>query len=462
MKARLTAFALASWRDEILRRLLRNVGYLISGNAIAALIGLAALALTARALGPEALGILALIEAYVRLVDRLARPEPWQALIKYGAAAFEQDRGRDFRSLIKFGTLLDLGGALLASLVALGGVLLAQMWFGWNAATMEMAALYSLSLQLRLAATPIAVLRLFDRFAVFAWLEAGCSSLRLVLVVLAWAGSAGIWAFLMLNVIVQIARNFTLLVLAWRELSRRGFGDFLRAPLRGVTKRCPGIWNFIWTLNLAVLIRKSTREVDTLLVGSLLDPAAVGLYTVAKRLGDAALKIGVPIQQAIFPDVARLWARGQAARMRKTVLQVNLFSGALAGVVLLVVAAQAERLLALTVGRQFTAAAASLVLQMGAATLALGGIALRPALLSMGLQRQHLYSVVFATLAFYSCLLVGLPSLGLIGASLAHVVLNGVWLTYCLALLTSHLREPSPSLAQCATAEAGGDSQSGR
>ncbi|MGH6915911.1 MAG: lipopolysaccharide biosynthesis protein, partial [Geminicoccales bacterium] len=78
--------------DSIIRRLLKNLTYLFSGNLAASVLSLAALALTARALGPAQFGILVLIEAYIRLIDRLVRIEPWQALIKYGAEALEQGR----------------------------------------------------------------------------------------------------------------------------------------------------------------------------------------------------------------------------------------------------------------------------------------------------------------------------------------------------------------------------------
>jgi O-antigen/teichoic acid export membrane protein len=441
VRQRLAALGFAGWRDEISRRLLRNVGYLVSGNAVAAGLGLATLALTARALGPEGLGILALIEAYARLVDRLLRLEPWQALIKYGADALEHERPDDFRQLLKFGLLLDAGGALLASLIAVAGVYLVGPWFDWSGSIMDMAAIYSLSIMFSVAATPTAVMRLFDRFALFAWLDVAVAGVRLAVVVIAWASGAGLWTFLLLAFGTAVARHLGLLALAWRELYRQGYADCLRQPLRGLTRNCPGIWDFIWWLNASILIRKSTRELDTVLVGGLLDSTAVGLYHVAKRLGDAALKLGVPIQQAIFPDVARLWARGLTHRLRQTVHQVNLAGGALAGLGLVVVALNVDRLLALTVGEAFGGASGALVLQMAAVTLILGSITLRPALLSMGLQRTLLHAAVIGSLSFYVCLVIAVPILGVSGASLAHLVFNGVWLVICMAVFERRVQQ---------------------
>jgi O-antigen/teichoic acid export membrane protein len=436
----LLALGPAGWRDELLRRLLRNVGYLVSGNALSAGLGLVTLALIARALGPAGLGVLALVEAYARLADRLLRLEPWQAVIKYGAGALERGQADQFRQLVKFACALDVGGALLASLLALGGVRLLGPWFGWDAQTIEMAALFSLTIMLSLGATPTAILRLFDRFALFAALDVCLAVLRLALVALAWAAGAGLWTFLAIAILVQIGRPLLLLGLAWRELYQRGYADCLRQPLAGVTRNFAGLWDFIWWLNLSVLIRKSTRELDALLVGALLDPAAVGIYTVAKRLGDAALKVGTPLQQAVFPDIARLWARRQALRMRRTVLQVNLAAAGLAALGLAVVALDVERVLTLTVGPSFLAAGGPLLMQMLAVTLALGGIALRPALLSMDQQRALLVAVIAGSVGFYGTMLVALPTIGVIGASLGHVAFNAIWLAICLAVFQRQLR----------------------
>ena len=61
------------WKSGIaghmLRRVLRNMVYLHSANILVGLIGLANVAVMARALGPAGLGIVALAEAYVRLLS---------------------------------------------------------------------------------------------------------------------------------------------------------------------------------------------------------------------------------------------------------------------------------------------------------------------------------------------------------------------------------------------------------
>ena len=434
------------YRDELLRRLVRNAGYLVSGNVVAAGLGLVALALTARALGPEVLGLLALIEAYAALVDRLLRLEPWQALIKYGADALERDRHGDFRDLLKLGVLIDVCGAALSAGAAAGAVFLVGPWLGWSDDTVTMAGVYSLVLVCHVSATPIAVLRLFDRFAVFAGLEIATAAARVVVCAIAFAAGAGLWTFVLLAMAMHLMRHGTLAIVAWRELRRQGYGDFVKGRARGIGLSFPGIWGFILSLKASVMIRRSTGDLDVLLIGAFLDSGAVGLYHVAKRFGDATLKVGVPIQQAVFPDTARLWARREIRRLRQGVFQVDLLTGGLAACVLAGVALNTDLVLRLTVGAAYADAAILVILQLLATTTALFGTALRPVLLSMGLQILLLKIVIVSTLAFYATLAISLPMLGVVGASLAHIVQNGLWLLAARFFFVRRIREEARSI----------------
>ena len=425
---RLQSLARGWYRDALLRRLVKNAGYLISGNVVAAGLGLVALALTARALGPELLGILALIEAYGALVDRLIRLEPWQALIKYGADVLEQDKQDDFRSLLKFGALLDACGATIGAIVATTTVLVVGPWLGWSDETVTLAVIYSFSLIFRMSATPTAVLRLFNRFAVFAWVQVVAAAGRVLVCAAALALDAGLFAFVLLAMGMQFSHHATLMIVAWRELRARGYADFLRSRVSRIGQRFPGIWSFVFSLKASVLIRRSTGDLDTLLIGVFFDTGAVGLYHVAKRFGDATLKVGVPIQQAVFPDVARLWARREISRLRQAVTQVDLLTGGLAVAMVAGVALNIDRVLRLSVGAEYADAGILVILQLLATATALFGTALRPVLLSMGLQILLLKIVIVSTLGFYATLAMALPLLGPTGACLAHIVQNAMWL----------------------------------
>ena len=81
-------------------------------------------------------------------------------------------------------------------------------------------------------------------------------------------------------------------------------------------------------------------------------------------------------------------------------MQVDLATGGLSAGVTLVMAWYAEPLIRLTVGEQFAAAGGLLVLQTLGVTLFLFGVALRPALFSMGLQMRFLQIVTLSMVCF--------------------------------------------------------------
>ena len=76
--------------DAPLATRLVNIGHLMSGNLIGAVVGVVGFVVTARALGPADYGVLALTYSYVRIVGTLVGFQSWQPLIKYGA---QSDRG---------------------------------------------------------------------------------------------------------------------------------------------------------------------------------------------------------------------------------------------------------------------------------------------------------------------------------------------------------------------------------
>jgi O-antigen/teichoic acid export membrane protein len=58
----------------------------------------------------------------------------------------------------------------------------------------------------------------------------------------------------------------------------------------------------------------------------------------------------------------------------------------------------------------------------------------------MGLQVSQLKITLVSAAAFYVCMLLAVPHLGVLGANLAHVVFNGLWLPAMVALFVTSMR----------------------
>jgi len=419
---------------------LRQIAHLASGNATAVGIGMVTLALMAQMLGPALLGLLAMVEAYGRFMDQVIRLETWQTVVRYGAATLEAGDKERFAELVGLGIALDIIGALAASAIALLAIPLVGDWIGWGAEARAMACFYAIAVAFGISSTPVGVLRLFERFAVIAWIDPVLAVLRLIAVALVWILGGSIWELLAIAIAVPCLQRLSLAALAWRELRRRGyrvrprFGALVRA------NSFEGIWAFIFSANGAVLVRKSTQELDILAVGAVAGPIGAGIYQLVRKFTLAAMKAGAMLQQVVFPDLARLWARRDLDGFVAAIRRIELLTIGVGTAFVLGAIFAGDIAIRIIAGPEFEDAQGPLVVQSIAAFLFLAGSALRPALMTMGLQPKVLCVALVAGVAFFATLYVATPALGVSGAGIAHIIFNLVWLTACLALFVAALR----------------------
>jgi O-antigen/teichoic acid export membrane protein len=426
---------------------LRQIAHLASGNAAAIGIGMVTLALMAHMLGPALLGLLAMVEAYGRFMDQVIRLETWQAVVRYGAASLEAGDKERFAELVGFGIALDIIGALAAGAIALLAIPIVGDWIGWGAETRAMAGFYAIAVAFGISSTPVGVLRLFERFAVIAWIDPVLAVLRLVAVVLVWLLGGSIWELLAIAIAAPCLQRVGLAAMAWRELRRRGyrvrprFGALLRAT------SFDGLWAFILSANGAVLVRKSTQELDILAVGAVAGPIGAGIYQLVRKFTLAAMKAGSMLQQVVFPDLARMWARRDLHGFTTAIRQTELLTLGV-GVAFVIGAVFAGDIaIRLIAGPEFEDAEGPLIVQSVAALLFLAGSALRPALMTMGLQPKVLGVAIVAGIAFFVALYVATPALGVSGAGVAHIIFNLLWLVACLALFAGAMRRERAAMS---------------
>jgi O-antigen/teichoic acid export membrane protein len=417
----------AAQRKGAGRMRLANIAHLLTGNFIGSLLGLLAFALSARALGTTNYGQLALLIAFTRVVERVVSFQSWQPIIKYGAGLDASENRDDLRTLIKFGLFMDAGAAVCAWIIAIGAAHLAAPIFGWSPEIVHLLILYSSVLLFQISGVPVAVQRMAGNFRLLAYGQLLNAVLRVFLCLLGAMLKADLAYFVLVWAGTQILGSLALLTLTMRALHRQGVRRILRASLAGVTSRFPGIWNFAWSSNISLTLRVSAQELDTLLVGSLADPGSAGLYQIAKRIGRIGQQVGPMVQNVVYPDVARLWAKGSVAEFKKVIFQTEGLLLAFGLFCIIVVAILIRPMLNWTAGPEFIGAANLVIVQMVAVAFVLSGSAARSALLAMGRQRDVLRIVVVATIAFHTTALLLIPRIGAMGGNIAHIVLGILW-----------------------------------
>ena len=408
------------------KKLFRNTGVLLSGDTVSAVLGVLTFAVTARALGTEKLGMLVLIDAYVRIIDKLVNFQSWQFMIKYGSDALEKGDKSGFKALVKLGTLVDSVSAALGCAISLALTSVIARWQNWSPEMVGLTYIYSLIVIFDIAGVPTGVLRIFDRFKLFSVQKSITSSIKFLGAVLAWVCGYGLTGFVFVWMLTEIVDYLSLTVMAWMELRKRGYTGVFREPLKGITKRYPGVWNFLISTNLTGSVKVGFRELDVLIVGKMLSLTDVSLYKLSKKLCASLDRLTNPLYQSLYPELTKAWARRDTRNFKKMVKHMLFLMGGLSLLTWGIFVCFGPWIIQLTAGREFSDAYRVTVWYLLANGIAITTLPLSPMILAMGKASLSFWIQFLPTLIYFPVLYQMMKWWGLEGAGLAYIAYHAI------------------------------------
>ena len=410
------------WREKgFERKLLKNIGHLVSGSSGNAILMLVSTTIAARTLGPAAYGVLALVLTVGRLSERLLRFESWQPLIRFAAAEEIADDPKRMSELYLYGLLLDVGTAFVAALltVILGYALMAVI--GLKPEHLPMVAIYALAIATNIRGVPTAALRFDGKFRTLAYVQMLSSLLRLALAGLGLFLGFSLIEFVIIWTACQMLDSLLVLWLGMRVIRKKGIPSPLRANPRGLKDRFPGFMAFAWSTNVSSTLRTMTQEADTLLVSAFAGTAWAGFYHIAKRIAKVAQQVGAMMQTVVYPDMARMWAQKDFSAFQSTIIRVQgvlAFAGlGLLGLFWLL----GDWMMRVAFGPEFADAYPLLIAQLFAVVLIMHAAPSRSALLAMNRPGFVLLIAIASTILFFVTAWLTMPIFGALGANFAHI-----------------------------------------
>lgn len=423
------------------RKLVVNFGWLLGGRGGAAVVTLAATVLTARALGAESFGIVILIHTSALVIRQLCSVKTAEAVIRFGVPLREQSGGDAWHRLLAGTVRIDILTALLAALVAAAVNLVLAPAFGVAPALQNAGWLYVLTLALTATGTAKGALRVLDRYALLGALLTTGPLVRLAGVVYAVSTGAPIHWYVAIWATALLVEHLVVLVFAGRAL-RGDLGGISSRGVRQVFDLEPRLKRFLtviyWQSNLDVF----PRHVVTLLVGAYFGTAGAGVFRLARDMAEVLGKPVSLLRQAIFPDLARLWAR-DAERFVRLTYRVSTAMLAAGSVFVAAALVAGGPLLGLLAGADYRGGADVLALLLAAATLELGGAPLRPASYTLGRETQVLAIQGGALLAYIPVFFALTGPAGLAAAGWAAVAASAVSLAGLTMLVRRSVRSAS-------------------
>ena len=399
----------------ILRRVVANAGMLLGGRTVNAVLSLVYMAIAARALGVRELGVLVLIQAFAQFLGEVVKFQSWQTILNYGSRPLAEGAVTEFQRVLRFTLILDLASTVLGIAVGVAGAILLADRLGWSADQAPAAALYMFSIAFMVSATPLGLLRLFDRFDIMARQAALIALIRVIGSGIALAMDAPMEGFLLAWGIGTVGSWLYLAGSALAELRRRDLlKDFSwKGPL---SAGLPGVWKFAWNTNLTSTLDVAFTHLATLVVGALVGPAQAAFWRVGRQVADAIAKPAKLLTPALYPELARLRAEDRHVAMWRLSRNVGLLAGGI-GVVLLAASAFAgPSLLGLVMGKAFAPAAEVMTWQVGAAVIGVFALPLEPLLISLGKPGRAVRVRLVVSAAFLAILPFLVTRFGLIGA----------------------------------------------
>ncbi len=350
-------------------RLFTNMGWLLGGRGINALLSLVYLALAARALGPEGFGYFALIIALGQAVTGIANFQTWQFVVRWGA------NGEGPAEATGFAIALDLLSVAMGAVLAALLVWSAQWWLPLPTDLLWLTFAYCIVSLLSIRTTPTGLLRLRFKFGIATAAETVQPTIRAAGAVLAWLFMPDVMGFVIAWAVSEVAVALAL----WIAAGRIERIDLSKVSLWRIPKKHTDVWQFVWSTNMSGSLTIANKQIMILLVGAFGGAALAGGFRIASQLGQALVTLAQAISKAILPELVH--AKDDALAIARRMANIALIGGVIAVCVSLLFGRWGLELIA---GEEFRVFYWAMVILSIAGAVELVGASLESLLVSAG------------------------------------------------------------------------------
>lgn len=317
-----------------MQRLFTNIGWLLGGRGINAVLSLVYLALATRTLGLEMFGHFAAIVAIGLVVTGVANFQTWQFIVRWGAnGTKENSTDEDVTAASEatgFAIALDLLSVAMGIVLAAVMVWSAPLWLPLPTELLPLTFGYCVISLLSIRTTPMGLLRLRFKYAAATAAEAVQPIVRTAGAVLAWFYMPTVTGFVLAYAVSELAVAIAL----WMAAARSERIDLSALSLTRIPARHKDAWRFVWSTNMSGSLTIAGKQITILLVGAFGGAAMLGGFRVASQLGQALVALAQAISKAILPELVH--AKEDALVIARRMANVALIGGIIAVLVAVV------------------------------------------------------------------------------------------------------------------------------
>jgi len=405
----------------MLKRVLKNFGVVIRGRGIAAVFSVMATGLMANSLSATEFGLVILLHTYIMVVQGVLNFRTFETIVRFGIPLGDAGDHSGLRSLLRSTMMIDMTAALLATILGIAAAPLAGHFLQWDSDMVGWAGVYCLIILATANGTPNGILRIYDRFDALSIQFTVAPALRFLMVSIAWALNAPMPVFIIAWGSAFAVGHVYMIVRGLMELrSHMDSSLWSGFRWREIRDQPREFWKFTGVVYSQTVIDLLPKHVSTLLAGTLLGPAAAGLFRLAREFSTVLTQPAMLLREVLFPDLTRSFNAQEDSF--KSVPWKAAFIAAVAGLAFVVLSLFIGRPVLGIIGEEYIAAAPLLSLMLLAATFELAGASLRAAAYAMGRASTILRIHVMGIVTYVTLFFILTPTTGLIGPGLAGIV----------------------------------------
>jgi len=292
--------------NQLIRRVVKNSGYLFSAAGIAALLSMLQSILAARLLGVTEFGILGTITVFAAVVNKFASFRMSELVIKYVGQYTEMGETRRAAAVFKAAGTIET----LTSIAAFGLIwILAPLgarYIAKDAAMTEWFVLYGLIVLANfMAESSTGLMQIFDRYRIIAIITVAQSALTLGLIGLAYLRQSGLFEVVLAYMAGKIFGALLLAGAAIWEANRQWGHGWWQAPVSLLREHTRELVRFAVSTNISATINLVNKDGELLWVSALTSPTQAGFYKLALSLANLVQLPVSPLPQATYPELSR-------------------------------------------------------------------------------------------------------------------------------------------------------------
>jgi O-antigen/teichoic acid export membrane protein len=314
--------------NPLIRRVIKNSGYLFSATGISAAISMLQSILVGRLLGVAGFGLLGVIVMFTSVINNLVSFRMTELVVRYVNQYEESGDKQRAAAVFKAAALTEM----LASLAAFLIIWLLSPWaadlLGKNSSLAGLFVLYGLIVVANLISeSATGVLQIFDRYARMASFSIVQSLITLALITYVFITQGNIVGVLLAYIVGKTVGAVVLTAAAVVEAARHWGANWWKTPLSLLRPQARELTHFAVSTNLSGSLNLINKDSELLWVSLFRNPLEAGFYKTALALINLVQMPISPLPQTTYPELSRQVIRKNWRDVRHILRQGSWMAG---------------------------------------------------------------------------------------------------------------------------------------